>query len=199
MESGWKKDSMKKYPLSTRVIALSAALAAISAVLQLIHLGYRSPQWGMWIDVVSVSWIIAYFLFGARSALAVSLMGALVITLFAPDTWLGASMKWLATMPMWVSLYLWLKLGNKKLSSYINVKNLIFPLIFALLIRSLLMLPINYYYAIPIWTKMPPAVAMSAIPWYIIAGFNTIQGILDVALAWLIVFRFRLSRFNDWS
>lgn len=186
---------MKK--LSTRVIALSAALAAISAVLQFIHIGYKSPQWGMWIDLVAVTWIAAYFLFGVKSSLAVSLMGALIITLFAPDTWLGASMKWVATAPMWVCLFLWLKISKKKIASYKKIINIIIPTVLGIVIRSLLVLPLNYYYAIPIWTGMTSSQAISAIPWFVIAGFNTIQGILDVVLAWIIVFRFRLSRFAD--
>lgn len=189
---------MIKFKLSTRVLALSAALTAISAVTQLVHIGYQSPQWGMWIDVVAVTWIAAYFLFGLRSAISVSLMGALVITLFAPDTWLGASMKWIATMPIYISLYIFLRINKRGLAYYKKLPNIIFPVILGLIIRCLLVLPLNYFYAIPIWTGMNPAQAMSAIPWFVIAGFNIIQGIIDVLLAWIIVFRFRLSRFADW-
>ncbi len=188
---------MKKTFLSPRVIAFSASLAAFSAVLQLIHLGYRSPQWGMWIDVVSVSWLIAFFLFGAKSSLAVSAVGALVITLFAPDTWLGASMKWVATIPVITCLYLWLRIRKKKLNFYHHSYKLIIPTAIGLIIRILIVLPLNYFYAIPIWTGMTPEKAYAVIPWYIIAGFNTVQGILDVVLAWLIVYRFRLSRFAE--
>lgn len=175
-------------PLSNRELALTAALAAVSTVVQLIHLGYQSPQWGMWIDLVAVSWLIAFFLFGLRSALYVSLLGFIVITLFAPDTWLGASMKWLATAPMWLSLGLFSK-------NYHQISRLILPLTIGLIIRSLIIIPVNYFYAIPLWTGMSPAVAIQTIPWYIIAGFNSIQGLIDVILAWVIVYRFRLNRF----
>ncbi|MBM3283942.1 hypothetical protein FJY90_06920 [Candidatus Gottesmanbacteria bacterium] len=185
--------------LSTRELALSSGLAAISAITQLIHIGYQSPNWGMWIDVVAVSWIIAFFLFGARSCFLVSLLGALIITLFAPDTWLGASMKWIATAPIWLSLYFYLRVSKGKYADYKNIAKLILPLTVGLIVRSLLVLPLNYYYAIPIWTGMPPLLAMQKIPWYIIAGFNTIQGIIDVLLAWIVVFRFRLDRFAGWS
>lgn len=181
--------------LSNRELALTAALAAVSAVVQLIHLGYQSPQWGMWIDLVAVSWLIAFFLFGLRSSLYVSLLGFIVITLFAPDTWLGASMKWLATAPMWLSLGLF----STKFKSYQKISSLILPLAIGLIVRSLIIIPINYFYAIPIWTGMSTAVAIKVIPWYIIAGFNSIQGLLDVILAWVIVYRFRLSRFAKLS
>ena len=177
--------------LTNRELALTAALAAISAVLQLLHFGYQSPQWGMWLDLVAVSWIVAFFLFGFKSSLYVSLTGALVITLFAPDTWLGASMKWLATAPMWLSLF-WFSQ-----TKYLKPKNLILPLLTGLIMRSLIILPVNYFYAIPIWTGMPTAIAIKVIPWYIIVGFNTIQGLIDVLLAWTIVYRFRLNRFAN--
>jgi len=190
---------MSYIKLSTRVLALSGALAAISAAVQLIHIGYQSPQWGMWIDVVAVTWIIAYFLFGLKAALSVSVVGAIVITLFAPDTWLGAGMKWIATLPMYASLYLFLRVSQKNLSDYKNPVHLVTPIILGLIIRCLLVLPLNYYYAIPIWTGMTSAQAMKVIPWFIIAGFNVIQGIIDVVLAWIIVFRFRLFRFADWE
>ena len=173
-------------PLSNRELALTAALAAVSAVVQLVHLGYQSPQWGMWIDLVAVSWLIAFFLFGLKSSFYVSLLGFIVITLFAPDTWLGASMKWLATAPMWLSLGLF-------------PGKLILPLVIGLIIRSAIIIPINYFYAIPIWTGMSPAVAIRTIPWYIIAGFNSIQGLIDVILAWIIVYRFRINRFANLS
>lgn len=184
--------------LTTRELALSASLASLSAIVQLVHIGYQSPQWGMWIDIVSVSWITAFFLFSVKSTLLVSLLGALIITLFAPDTWLGASMKWIATLPMWVSLYIFLVVSKKKIEDYRKLTTLILPTIVGLIIRSLIVIPLNYYYAIPIWTGMTPAQSISAIPWYIIAGFNTLQGILDVLLAWIIVFRFRIDRFASW-
>ncbi|UCD03172.1 MAG: hypothetical protein JSV63_00870, partial [Candidatus Aenigmatarchaeota archaeon] len=84
---------MKNYEITA-----AAALVAISAALQIVHVGWASP-WGMWVDVVAVSWIVAYLLYGGRTALVVSVVSALVITLVAPATWLGAMAKWLATVP----------------------------------------------------------------------------------------------------
>ncbi len=185
--------------LTTRELILSAALAAISAATQLIHIGYQSPQWGMWVDIVAVSWIMAFFLFGVKSSLLVSFISALVITLFAPDTWLGASMKWTATVPLIITLYLWLRLNKKNPLYYSKWTNIIIPLIISLILRSAIIIPLNYYYAIPIWTGMSPSKAMSVIPWFIIAGFNSLQTIIDIALSWIIVFVFRINRFSSWS
>lgn len=175
--------------LTSRQIAVISALAAFSASVQLIHIGYRSPMWGMWLDIVAVSWIVAFFLFGLKASLIVSTLGALIITLFSPDTWLGASMKFVATLPLIFFL------AAQKPTAYQKPIKLIFPLFLALIIRSLITLPLNYYYALPIWTGMSPAVALKTIPWYIIAGFNTAQGLIDVLFAWLIVFRFKISRY----
>lgn len=181
---------------TSREVAIAAALAAFSSIVQLIHIGYLSPQWGMWIDIVAVSWIIAFFLYGVKLSLIVSLMGALIITLFAPETWLGASMKWAATVPMWLSLYIFLLLGKKKPEVFKKFKFLTIPLLAGLILRIMIVLPFNYFYALPIWTKMTPAQAWTAIPWYVIAGFNVIQGILDVILAWIVVFKFKIDRYG---
>jgi len=168
--------------LSSRQTAVIASLAAFSAALQLIHLGYRSPQWGMWLDLVAVSWIVALLLYGRKTALTVALLVALVITLFSPDTWLGASMKLVATLPL--ILFFSVKPGRLVISAILAVG-----------LRLLVVLPLNYYYAIPIWTGMAPAAAMKVIPWWVIAGFNLVQSLIDLSLAWLIVFRFKLSRY----
>jgi len=187
---------MRKKNFSVRQLTIAAGLSAFSAVVQLIHIGYQSPQFGMWIDIVAVSWMIAFFLFGFRMSALVSLVGALVITLFAPDTWLGASMKWAATFPMWLILGLWIIVLKKSFSYYRIPHNLIAPVIIALVIRCFLVIPLNYYYAIPIWTGLTSAKAMVIIPWYIIVIFNSVQGIIDVVVAWILVFKFKLDRFR---
>jgi riboflavin transporter FmnP len=188
---------MKKKKITTRELAIAAGLAALSALVQIIHVGYLFPQWGMWIDIVAVTWVIAFLLYGLRTAFIVSLIGAVIITLFAPDTWLGASMKWIASFPSFLVLGLWLIKVKKPLSYYKNPKHLILPVVIAIIIRCLLVLPLNYYYAIPIWTKMTTAQAWQAIPWYIIALFNVAQSIIDVAIAWILVYKFRLDRYSS--
>jgi riboflavin transporter len=179
--------------LTTRELALAAGLAAVSAVTQLIHIGYQSPQFGMWIDIVAVTWIIALFLFGLRISFIVSIIGAIIITLFAPDTWLGAGMKWIASLPIWLILGLWA--ANKTQQYYRSFSHLLIPLFIAIIIRCVIIVPLNYYYAIPLWTGMTPVKAMIAVPWFIIAIFNIIQSVVDVVIAWILVYRFRLDRY----
>ena len=59
---------MKSYEISA-----CAALAAISAAVQIVHIGYPT-QWGMWIDIVAIPWILAFFLFRGKGAFIVSLI-----------------------------------------------------------------------------------------------------------------------------
>lgn len=188
---------MNKNKMKTRELASAAGLAALSALVQIIHIGYLSPQWGMWIDIVAVTWVIALLLFGLRMAIIVSLIGAVIITLVAPDTWLGAGMKWIASLPIILVPGVWLIYEKETLSYYKNPKHLIVPVLIGIVIRCILVIPLNYYYAIPIWTKMTPAQAIQAIPWYIIALFNIIQSIIDVGLAWILVYKFRLNRYTS--
>ena len=185
--------------LTYREISVAAALTSLSAVTQLLHLGYQSPQWGMWLDAVSIPWLIAFFLFGGRLALVVSLLGSLVITLFAPETWLGAVMKFTATLPLWLSLWLFLPLAKAQLLHYQKIRLLIIPVLVSLIIRSSLMLPLNYYWAIPIWTGLTTDQAMTVIPWQIIVLFNSVQTLIDIAVAWILVFKFKLYRYASWT
>lgn len=182
-------------PLNSRELALCAALAAVSAVTQLIHVGYQSSLFGMWIDLVASSWIIAFFLFGINGALLTSIVGAIIIALFAPETWMGAIMKWSATLPMWLSLSTYAVITKKSPDEYSNINNLFIPLIIGLVLRAAIALPLNYYFAIPIWMGIPTSKAIHTIPWYFISGFNMIQGIIDVSIAWIVAFRFKLIRF----
>ena len=76
---------------------------------------------------------------------------------------------------------------------------LITAIIFAVILRGAITIPVNYYYAIPIWTGMSAAESMVAIPWWAIFGVNAIQGVLEVIVAWILVFRFRLDRFASWQ
>jgi len=180
---------------SVREITIAAGLSALSIITQLVHIGYQSPQWGMWIDVVAVSWIIAYFIFGFRLSFLVACIGAVMITLFAPETWLGAVMKWGASVPLIISFALWTVVTKKHFHHYQKILFLAMPFVIGVLVRCLLVIPLNYYIAIPIWTGMTTAKAIMAIPWYIIAFFNIVQSLVDVSFAWIIVYKFKLDRF----
>ncbi|MCD6591067.1 MAG: hypothetical protein J7K72_03800 [Candidatus Aenigmarchaeota archaeon] len=182
----------------TTILTSAGMLAAISIVFQIVHIGYLT-QWGMWIDFVAIPWIIAYFLFGWRGALTVSVVTAIAITIVAPSTWLGAIMKWIATFPIWFIPFAFQKISKLKLEDFKKLRIIITCLVLAVILRGLLVTPLNYFYAIPIWTGMSPSQAMAFLPWWILFGLNAIQGILEFVIAWLLVFRFRLERFAVWE
>lgn len=181
---------MKNNFQMTRRLSIFASLAAISALFQLLHIGIKT-QWGMWIDIVAVPWIISYFLFGIRGGLTVTLIGSIIITLIAPDTWLGASAKFLATIPMFLSLYV-LKTKFEK------IKNIILPTFIAIIFRGIIMFFFNYYFTLHVWIPgKTTAELMGMFPWYIIVGINAVQGIIDITFAWILVFPYKLSRFRE--
>ena len=184
---------------NNRTVILTSAglLAAVSAVLQVVHIGYLSP-WGMWIDMVAIPWIIAYFLFGYRGSLVVSVISAVIITLVAPSTWLGAMMKWVATLSMWLVPSIYQRISALKLTDFRKPVVLATVIVPALLLRAALVIPLNYFFAIPLWTGMTPDQAMTFLPWWVILGLNVIQGIIEFAVAWLLVFRSKLERFAIW-
>ena len=185
--------------MKTYEISAVAALAAISAVVQIVHIGYLIPNWGMWIDIVAIPWVLAFFLYRGKMAFLVSITGAIIIALFAESSWLGASMKWLATMPMWMMLCMWQMMFKLKLKDYKKMSVLISCIIFGTILRGIIIIPLNYYYAIPIWTGLTTEQAIATIPWWIIFSVNTIQGILEVLVAWLLVFKFKLQRYATWK
>jgi len=188
---------MKNNFQQTRRMAIFAALAAISAIFQLLHVGIKT-QWGMWIDVVAVPWIIAYFLFDLKGGLTVSLVGSIIITLIAPDTWLGASAKFIATVPMFLVLYGATLIFKKNVTQFKKLRNIILPVLVAIILRGVLMFFFNYYFALPIWIPGKTSIElMNIFPWYIIVGINAVQGIIDVVFAWILVFPYKLSRFGQ--
>ena len=255
--------------------ALSCALQALRGVLG-IQGGY-----GMALDLVAVPALLAFFLYGYRSSVAVLLLASLFIALTAPDSWLGASMKLAATLPMisipalyalfmerkfslnrtWLNAFFalfvalfvfilfeamttpptplsvaslvigesgvmivqneiqlgglllgllpvaaiflfsfWLLLiwgrYSKKLSPmpFAQPRLLAEVVAVALFIRVAAMLAAYYYYAGPIYLSATPEGLMTAFQWYMIIGWNAAQGILEVLIAWLLVFGLGFAR-----
>lgn len=177
---------------TVKEVTTFAALAAMSTVLQIVHLGWVTP-WGMWIDLVAIPWIVAFFLYRAKGALTVSLLSAVAITFMAPTSWLGAGMKWLTTLPMWLVPATYLFIFGQE-SERFRSPLVLSPLVaIAIAARGAVALLLNYYIAFPIWVGKAPAEAMQVIPWWIIFGWNAVQGVLEMAAAWFLVFEFRLK------
>ena len=256
--------------MKTYDLVVVAMLAALAAVFQLVHGVVGIPTgFGMTVDLVAVPVILAFFLFGLEHALWVLLIASLVITLIAPDSWLGASMKFATTLPMvlvpafyllsrgravlfaglgllafvvavgalvvagsanllakpalagfsaealvlglipiivlialtWALLLIW-KRSAKKLKpkplSYAFVA--IAVLVAALAVRAVASVISNYYYAGPIFFGMAPEKLMEMAPWFVIAGWNAVQGILEFGIAWMIAYPFGFAKkYGEWK
>jgi len=96
-----------------------AALAALSFILQVIHVGVAST-WGMWIDFVAVPWMIAFFLLGVEAAFTTSIIMLILISLVAASGVIGAVMKFIATIPMFLVPAM-LLFKRKKLMASISI------------------------------------------------------------------------------
>jgi riboflavin transporter FmnP len=181
---------MKSYELTA-----IASLAAISVALQIVHIGVSISY--IWIDLVAIPWIIAFLIYGGRSGFMVSVIGALMIIMFAPFGFIGGPIKWIATMPMLLVPLIWKATAGLKLNDFKKLSVLLIWISLALVLRSLIIIPLDYYIAFPL-VGIAPESAMAIAPWWLIAGLNSIQGVLEVVVAWLLVFKFRLDRFATW-
>ncbi len=280
--------------MKTYDIVIVALLAAAAAVFQLAHGIIGIPTgFGMTVDLVAVPVLLAFFIFGLEHSLWVLLIASIVITLVAPDSWLGASMKFSATLPMVlipafyllsrekkasfpllaalavfaafavlvlpgsaniaaqstalqlnrtsaysvpgfslqgtevikgttvtagmlllgllpiavlillsaVLLYIWKKYaGAVALKPLRNAHIAIVVLVAALAVRALATVVSNYYYAGPLFFGMSTETFMSAVPWYLIAGWNCFQGILEFGIAWVLAYGFGFAKsYGDWA
>jgi len=87
--------------MKTYDLVIIGLLAALAGVFQVTHGVLGIPTgFGMTVDLVAVPALLALYLFGFEHALWVLVIASLIITVVAPDSWLGASMKFAATLPM---------------------------------------------------------------------------------------------------
>jgi riboflavin transporter FmnP len=247
-------------PMKTYKMVAVALLAAAAALFQVFHGAIGIPTgFGMTVDLVALPVLLALFLFGFGEALDVCILMLLIVTFVSPETWLGASMKFAATLPMILVPSLWLLAGKGKMdmgkaiaiallaillplalfvfsgtintsigktdplisgllpiiglafasyiilllwkkyekqvkvSSFANLSVLAPAIALALVVRGIAMVIANYYYAGPLFFGLPTEQFITNVPWYIIFGWNAVQGILEVSLAWAIAFKFKFS------
>jgi len=173
--------------MTAKEIALVGIFGALSVALQLSPLKYPTP-WGMKIDLVAVPILMAFFLFGFRIALLVNLLIALVIVMVSPDSLIGASAKFTATLPMYLlpAIFVYIRKDRNVTQ---NPGIMLIALVLGILVRGIVMIPLNYYVFLPIWLAATPEKIMSFLPWWAIFLPNAIQGSIDVILPWLLIFR----------
>ena len=187
-------------------IAIMSALAIVFDILS-DALPLRVP-WGMKIDFVGTVWVLTYFLYGISAAFPVAGITALYIAIFMPTGYVGAAMKFIATIPMFLvpDLISHLPFLNRSSKSF-NKLTVIVPVsIIASAVRLLVTTIVNYYWAIPLWTGIPTNMILEvmfggSLPAFIVfvSTMNVLQGIVDIFVPWFLAFRFRLSTmFGTW-
>jgi riboflavin transporter FmnP len=166
--------------------------------------------WGMKIDFVGTVWVLAYFLYNLPVAFPVSAITALYIALFMPTGPVGAIMKFIATVPMFLipALVSYLPFFSNRSSKLFNNPFLTAGLcILANIVRLLLATAVNYYWAIPLYWGIPSDQILDnemfggSFTTFIvfIAGMNVAQGIVDIVVPWVLAFKLKLSStFGTW-
>jgi len=193
---------------STTKITGATLLAPLAVILQILPPLFISP-WSMRIDLVAVPWILCWILFGLKPALLSLLISAPLVGFLGPFAggWVGATMKTVASIWMFLipALFAWKTGGTKRL---LETKGL-FALagVFAIVVRVIVTLLFNFYFAIPFFFNMTPddiigffsgvtTLGFIGLGAYIteVAFWNIIQGIIDL-FASLIIGLIILRRF----
>jgi riboflavin transporter FmnP len=180
-------------------------MASLSIIMDLLPL--PRVVWGMKIDLVGAIWVLSFFLYGLKSALGVSSIVTIYIAMFSSTGYVGAVMKFVATVPMFlvpaimVHLPFFHRKESKTFSSPIVI---IAATILASIARLFVATTVNLYWAIPIWFNMNPDQVLGyfggIVPLIVfVASLNVVQGIVDIAVSWALAFKLKLSQyFGAW-
>lgn len=191
---------------SYRIVSI-AMLSALAIIFDLLP-SVRVP-WGMKVDFVGTVWVLSYFLYGLSVVLPVSVITTLYITIFSTTGFVGASMKFIATIPMYLipALVSRLPLFSNRSSKIFNKVLFIIGLcILANIVRLVVATAVNYYWAIPLWTGIPTEEILdtmfngSLLAFVtFVAGLNVLQGVIDILVPWILAFKLKLSTmFGTW-
>lgn len=185
----------------TYAVVATAVLSTLSIVFEIIP-SFRIA-WGMKIDFVGVVWVLAYFLYGLREALGVSFITTLFILGYSPTSFVGATMKFIATLPMFLVPAGLMHSGffsRKAARSFDRIPVVVMMCVLATSVRLIVTSVVNLYWAIPLfWGTTPDGVLEvfgGVLPFVIfVASMNLLQGIVDVAIPWLLAYKFRLAEY----
>lgn len=202
---------------SLRELAVSSVLGALSIFLVFAP-DVRLP-WGMAaLDFIAIPWIIAFLLFGLKSGLLTSIIGFLGIFFFSEEAipFVGATMKFSATIPLILVPALVLKFTRSKSSSesFAVKKAYIFSMAVAIVVRCFVTMLLNYYWAVPFMYNLKPSdvpgafnfffwggsLGSSALTYYIlgVSLWNTWQGVVDAVVSWSVVYPTKLYKQFRW-
>ncbi|MCS7098246.1 MAG: hypothetical protein NZ922_04645 [Candidatus Methanomethyliaceae archaeon] len=164
-------------------------------ILELINraMPLRVP-WGMSIDFVAVPILLIFFILGIKYGIISSLGMLLILTIIGYGGIIGAIMKTSTTISMIVVLAVFLPWIKSEFSYKSRIKYSL-AAILALLTRCGVACLLNYYFALPLFFKMPIEQLIELFFFGSIYGFiayvslmNITQGIVDLVLSWITVF-----------
>jgi riboflavin transporter FmnP len=208
------KNKNFKPPISSSYKISTAAVLGALSIFFVLTPDIRLP-WGMAaLDFIALPWIIAFLLLGLKGGLLTSSIGFLGIFFLSEEAipYVGAIMKFSATVPMIIIPTLILNLSKFKYSSdSLKSKRIYaFLMAIAIVVRCLVMLLLNYYFAIPVMFGLTPSevpfsfnyffwgnqMQPNVLMYYIlgVSLWNTWQGIIDAVLSWLVVFPTNLHK-----
>ncbi len=182
--------------MKAREIGLIGLLLSLSLVLQISPLKVPT-QWGMTIDLVAVPIVVIYILLGFWSSVTALVLLFLGLSLVSPASWLGASMKFFATLSVVIGLEIAKRITRFDFKNYKKERDLVIFVLVAYLIGIAIRIPamvaMNYYYALPLWLGIPREQVIPTIeewfhiPFWLVIGIpNAIQSVVDVVLSVLV-------------
>ena len=177
--------------MKAREIGVIGLLLSLSLVLQISPLKVPT-QWGMTIDLVAVPIVVIYILLGFWGSVTALILLFLGLSLVSSASWLGASMKFFATLSVIMGLEIAKKLTKFDFKRHEEKDFIVFVLVAYLIgiaIRIPAMVAMNYYYALPFWLGIPREQVIPTIeewfhiPFWLVIGIpNAIQSTVDVVV-----------------
>ncbi|USS40011.1 hypothetical protein NF865_06585 [Thermococcus aggregans] len=181
--------------MRTKEIALMGLLLSLSLVLEISPLKVPT-QWGMTIDLVAVPIVVIYVLLGFWSSVTALMLLFVGLSLISSATWLGATMKYFATLSVIIGLEIAKKLTTFDFKQHEKRDLVIFLLVAYLAgiaIRIPAMVAMNYYFAMPFYfgisreQVIPMIEELFHIPFWLVIGIpNAIQSAVDVVVGVLV-------------
>ncbi len=216
---GNRKSYNSLFSFSVRELAVSGLLGALSIFFVFLP-DVRLPWGGAVLDFIAVPWIIAFLLFGLKAGFLTSVMGTLGIFFFSEELvpFIGAVMKFSASIPLVIIPAAIFGFSRFRLyNEGVKVKKVYaFSMGIAIVVRCFVTMLLNYYWAIPLMFGINPVDVPASFNWFFwgsemnpnlltfyvlgIRLWNTWQGIVDVVVAWLVVYPTKLyKQYGIWQ
>jgi len=183
-------------------IAGASLLAPLAVLMQILPPLFATP-WYMRIDLVAVPWILCWIVFGLKTSLLCLLISAPLVGMLGPlaGGLVGMVMKSVASVWMFVVPALFAHKAGGVQKLFENKPFFVLAALGALLMRAIVTVFFNFYFALPVFFGMTPEVifgfftalqsfvakslGLIGLGAYIaeIVFWNTIQGIIDLSVA----------------